>query len=293
MRSSPWTVVLAAGAGTRLASLTGGVPKQYWRRDGSPTLLEDTLARLRPLSSDSRTVVVADISHRAYFDADWWPRQRADVLYQPLNRGTAAGVIFPLTWVLDRDPDSTVVFTPADHGVDDLDAFHVGLERAMAHAARHDEVVLLAVEADQPAEDYGWIVPTKGHRTGIARVRSFVEKPARPHAEALLREGGAWNTMVTVARARVLADLFRTHMPELTHAFSALRARHGARWYGHLNDVYATLPSRDFSRDLMERARNLATYVWPATMGWSDLGTPDRLCGWGRRPRLAPRVAVA
>jgi choline kinase len=30
----PWTVVLAAGAGRRLAEVTGGVPKQFWRAAG-------------------------------------------------------------------------------------------------------------------------------------------------------------------------------------------------------------------------------------------------------------------
>jgi hypothetical protein len=34
----------------------------------------------------------------------------------------------------------------------------------------------------------------------------------------------------------------------------------------------------------MERAPGIATYIWPTTLGWSDLGTPDRLAAWDERP---------
>jgi hypothetical protein len=33
-------------------------------------------------------------------------------------------------------------------------------------------------------------------------------------------------------------------------------------------------------------ARDLSTYVWPASVGWSDLGTPERLRNW--QTRAAP-----
>src|SRR5690606_23822021 len=57
-RMTPWTVVLAAGAGRRLASVTGGVPKQFWRAAGGRSLLRQTLDRFAPLAPTSRTVVV-------------------------------------------------------------------------------------------------------------------------------------------------------------------------------------------------------------------------------------------
>ena len=64
MAPQTWTVVLAAGSGRRLASLTGGVPKQFWSPDGQPSLLAQTLARLAPLAPPSRIVIVVDQTHR-------------------------------------------------------------------------------------------------------------------------------------------------------------------------------------------------------------------------------------
>ena len=47
-----------------------------------------------------------------------------------------------------------------------------------------------------------------------------------------------------------------------------------------LDEQYPALPVADFSRDLLARASGLQAYVWPATIGWTDLGTPERLGTW-------------
>src|SRR6185503_15686864 len=99
MAGDVWNLVLAAGAGRRLASVTGGVPKQFWRRDGGPTLLEDTLTRTSPLASRARTVIVVDSTH-AHFITGSAAEAFERVVYQPTDRGTAAGVLFGLMNVL-------------------------------------------------------------------------------------------------------------------------------------------------------------------------------------------------
>jgi mannose-1-phosphate guanylyltransferase len=50
MLAVPWTIVLAAGSGRRLARITGGIPKQFWSPPGGTTLLEQTLRRMAPLA---------------------------------------------------------------------------------------------------------------------------------------------------------------------------------------------------------------------------------------------------
>lgn len=49
MMEDLWSVVLAAGQGRRLAAVTRGTPKQFWRADDRPSLLEETFERLAPL----------------------------------------------------------------------------------------------------------------------------------------------------------------------------------------------------------------------------------------------------
>jgi hypothetical protein len=65
------------------------------------------------------------------------------------------------------------------------------------------------------------------------------------------------------------------------------RASEQARF---LREWYAELPLSDFSRDVLTPSKNLCLYTWPVEMGWSDLGTPDRMSEWlalHRRPLAA------
>jgi hypothetical protein len=47
-----------------------------------------------------------------------------------------------------------------------------------------------------------------------------------------------------------------------------------------LRTQYDGLPLADFSRDLLGVSAGLFVRTWPTSMGWSDLGTPDRLARW-------------
>lgn len=277
-----WTVVLAAGAGRRLSSLTGSVPKQFWSGTGGLSLLEETVRRFKPVSDRERRVVIAAASHRRFLETSTAPW--GTTVYQPLDRGTAAGVLLSLTPVLRSEPDAIVVVTPSDHGVEDDGRFLEGIEAAIDAVAFGDHLVLFGVEPTADREDYGWILP--GHvspGTGFRRVAYFVEKPERSVAEQLLRDGAIWNTMVIAGRASTIRDLCFRHVPELRNVFKDAMSLTKDTGPGGLDALYHALPPRDFSRDVLGKAGDLLTYIWPVSMGWSDLGTPERMCDWLNR----------
>ncbi len=282
MRPGVWTVVLAAGAGRRLADVTGGVPKQFWSPDGTRSLLDDTLARLSPIAPPTRTVVIVDEAHRRFVGRAIRLRPGTTVLFQPRDRGTAAGVLLALTPVLDAAPDAAVVITPSDHGVADARRYRRDIQHAVAYVrSRPEAIVLFGVEPTTPSEDYGWITPGSGAPREWARpVTSFVEKPTRETAQQLMASGALWNTMVVVARARTLFDLYREHLPGLATVFAEALELPAPEREMFLSMQYPELPALDFSRHLLTQARGLETYAWPGTIGWSDLGTPERLRRW-------------
>jgi mannose-1-phosphate guanylyltransferase len=295
MATSLWAIVLAAGAGRRLASLTGGVPKQYWKPEGVQSLLESTIDRLGSLVVPERTITVVDETHREHLRGLERRDQLGAVLYQPMDRGTAAGVLLPLAAVVAQSPDAIVVITPSDHGIDGEACFRHGLRRAMTRVQSGvSQVVLFGTEPTAVTMDFGWILPG-GRCTGDAdflAVRSFVEKPPMHEALRLYSSGAVWNTMVVVARAGALIDLYRRLLP--FHADVILTA-HGLEAdmrQTFLQEWYRDLPPADFCRDLLSPARGLCLYTFPAEMGWSDLGTPERMTEWiwtttGRAPLTA------
>jgi mannose-1-phosphate guanylyltransferase len=288
-----WPIVLAGGSGRRLASVTGATPKQFWSLGTRPSLLEETMARVAPLAPATRTTVIVDRSHAPYLHTRAW--QAGRILYQPCNRGTAPGVLLALTPAFEATPDAIVLVTPSDHGIVRPAHFHVGIhEAASAVEPGAVDLVLFGVVPSEPSTDYGWITrgglydPSTGQR--LRHLAGFVEKPSATRARRLFEVRALWNTMIVVGRARALVRLYETWLPPLAGLFSQYVGLPHAQRDAFLADQYARLPASDFSRDVLTPARGLAVYTWPASIGWSDLGTPERLRRW-IGPRSTPCVA--
>jgi len=280
-----WALVLAAGDGARLGHLTRdasgrATPKQFCSVSGGPTLLEETIERAFAVADASRVVTVVAARH-----SRWWLHDTAslpgdNVVVQPLNRGTAPGILLPLLTIAARDRDARVVVLPSDHYVEREDTLRAAIRRAFDALERETEaVVLLGVSPDRPDTELGWILPQRISAAGIGNVERFVEKPPLPVASALQRGGGLWNSFIFVARAAALLDLYRRRLPRLLEQLSnaVARDRTGDRSTGAVDAAYAGLETRDFSRDILEPSSDALRVLPVAACGWSDLGTPERL----------------
>lgn len=277
-------IVLAGGSGCRVAAITERLsgrtmPKQFCRFGGPRTLIQETLARLAPLAPPHRTTVVTRDEYLDVAHAQLASFAEVAILGQPADRGTGAGLLRALVHVLERDPGAQVLVTPADHGIRDRAGYVRGIAVARA-ACELAPAVLLGVEANAPRTDYGWIVPGAEIAPGVRRVAAFVEKPALPEAEALAARGGLFSTMVLVAHARSLLRLFERARPGLAALFRPLATLPPLPRALHLGRAYSLLEPCDLSRDILARAGDLAVVRWPSAVGWTDLGTPERLAQW-------------
>jgi mannose-1-phosphate guanylyltransferase len=284
-----WGIVLAGGEGTRLASLTtrGGVavPKQFCTVNGGPTLLQLALRRAEQAAGRGRVSVVVAPEHRHWWEEDLQDCADVSVVVQPHNRGTAAGVLLPLTAVCGQDRDTTVFILPSDHWVADERILNREFQRAgHAVAAEPDTVVLLGIEPDAPDPGYGWILPGRSTAPGVFRIENFIEKPAPRTALELLAAGAVWNGFLIAARARTLCALYEKRLPALWHH---MRAALDADAHA----MYADLPRHDFSRDVLVGIEPLLRLLRVPECGWTDLGTPERVAALvgGARTLQAPR----
>lgn len=277
-----WVVVLAGGRGERLADITRGpdglaVPKQFCSFDGRRSLLAATLERAGRLAPPERQLVVVAEEHAA-----WWRRElahlpRANVLSQPLPRGTATGLLLPALDLLRRDPGAQLVVLPSDHWVADEDLLERALRAAGAASRLHGgRPVLLGIEPDRPDEGYGWILPGP-ELEASRRVLGFVEKPPRPRAAALMEQGALWSSFMLSTALRPLINGFDRALPALLSALRAGLAGAGPPDVEALRPVYARLPSFDFSRHVLEACPDEARVLPVPWCGWSDLGTPERV----------------
>jgi mannose-1-phosphate guanylyltransferase len=296
-RSNPWALVLAAGDGTRLRSLTTApsgatIPKQYCCLHDGPSLLEESIQRAHAVADEERTCVVVADQHRRWWQPVLAAHPADNVIVQPANRGTAHGILLPLLHIAGRDPDAKVVVLPSDHHVRLESVLAAVLREAVAALARRDDItLLLGFKPEYPDPELGYIVPGDADR-GMRRVVQFVEKPSTEAASALLERGALWNSFILAAGVRALLDMFRRCAPATLASMQDAVRRDGGETDGgaHVESLYRRLPTLDYSRDVLagEIAHLRVMPVPPC--GWTDLGTPRRVADALRD--MPPRVPM-
>jgi mannose-1-phosphate guanylyltransferase len=278
-----WALVLAAGEGSRLRSLTTSngvaVPKQFCSLNGGPSLLQDALHRAEAVVPQSRVCTIVAEQHRRWWESPLYHLPGANVVVQPQNRGTAIGILLPLLRLERRDPDARVVLLPSDHFVRDeptlARSLRLGLQ-SLSH--RSDEVVLLGITPEEPDPELGYIVPGFSDRDSAFGVQRFVEKPAAPLAGALVEQGAVWNSFIIAARLPALLGLYERRFPEVVARLrKAVDCDLVCRTGDAVVSAYERLPEIDLSRHVLEgQEPNLRVLPVPHC-GWSDLGTPRRV----------------
>jgi mannose-1-phosphate guanylyltransferase len=297
--SGRWAVVLAGGEGRRLRALTRHLygeerPKQYAALLGADSLLHQTLARVSRLVPPRRTVTVTLESHARYLEREVGYLHRTRLLSQPVDRGTAAGLLLPANWIHARDPDAVIAVFPADHFVGDDAAFIALVAEATRFiGGRPGSIVLLGVEPADPDPEYGWIevgerVPWVG-ASALHRVVRFCEKPSPEEARRLFADGCLWNTLVVVAQAATFVRAAEECVPSVQERLARVPAFIGtAHESWAIRHAYALLPTLDFSRAILEATSVPLAVLKAADLTWSDLGTPGRVARIRRKLDITP-----
>ncbi|HEX7375159.1 MAG TPA: sugar phosphate nucleotidyltransferase [Steroidobacteraceae bacterium] len=287
-QANPWAIVLAAGEGRRLSSLTTAngvaVPKQFCSLNGGPSLLQEALERAGRVAPPRRVCTIVAAQHRRWWSAPLAALPAENVIVQPENRGTAIGVLLPLLRLELRDPRGRVVLLPADHHVRDEDTLARTLRDA-SRQLRHDtgDLLLLGIEPDEADPELGYIVPA-AEAGEIRAVDRFVEKPVAALATDLVAQGAVWNSFIIVAQLQAMLRLYERRLPELvTELRRAVRRDAVTGTLAEVASYYADLPMLDFSRDVLEGQEDHLRVVTVPSCGWSDLGTPHRVAAALRR----------
>jgi mannose-1-phosphate guanylyltransferase len=285
-----WALVLAAGEGSRLRSLTTtasgvSIPKQFCSLGGGVSLLHAAIRRAQNIAPPERICAVVAEQHRRWWQALPLDLPAHNLIPQPRNRGTANGILLPLLHILRRDPDAVLLVLPSDHYVQREDVLASSMHRAVSELARDPHrVILLGIAPEEPDPELGYIV-AEGTDTGCIReVAEFIEKPSTAVARDLIARGGVWNSFIFAAHGRTLMSAFETSCPDLVGEMRAvLDSTDMKQRDARLAALYGHLPELDFSRDILQRRPSALRVLTVPPCGWSDLGTPRRVSDTVRR----------
>jgi len=268
MEKSLIPVILAGGKGERFWPLSRKHrPKQFLSLDGSgKSLLQATADRLSELAGSSQKLWVVTSAQLAQGVREQLPNLlEKNVLAEPEGRDTAPAVAWStLEIARTYGEDAVVGFFPADHWIEDQQAFQQTIAAAAQLASTEAAIVTLGITPNHPSTGYGYI--EQGEQTGtfgglpVYKVSRFTEKPDRETAQKFLATGRfSWNSGMFIFRAGVVLDELRTYAPEIIGPLEEKGV-----------EAYHQLPKKSIDYALMEKTQ--LAYVLPASFGWDDLG---------------------
>ena len=273
-------VILSGGSGTRLWPLSRrAYPKQFLALVDDATLLQSTAARLDDLSGGvdvASPLIVCNEAHRFLVAEQLRASGHAasNILLEPVGRNTAPALTLAALDVLAEDP--LLIVMPADHVVQDVEAFSRAVAAGLEHAAA-GKVVTFGIVPDSPHTGFGYIRAGDAVDEGVLALQGFVEKPDRATAEGYIASGDYfWNSGIFVLRASRWMTLIERFRPDIA---SAVRGAYEAGqrdldFYRAAQDAFAASPSDSIDYAVMEPLSQQAgeCLVVPLDAGWSDIG---------------------
>jgi mannose-1-phosphate guanylyltransferase len=218
-----YVLVLAGGRGERFWPWSRPErPKQLLPlASGGRTLLAATFERaLRVVQAPERVIVMTAMDLRS---ACQEACPGATVLGEPVARNTAPAIAAAAAGYVPSD--SAFAVMPADHAIDDVDAFVSDLELAFQVVEREPMLATFGIRPSGPDTNFGYVRRGAKLRDRVYRAAHFTEKPDRAKAEEYVKSGEyGWNSGIFVwRRARSSSTRSKRRSPSSRRRFVTFR----------------------------------------------------------------------
>jgi mannose-1-phosphate guanylyltransferase len=275
-----YPVILAGGRGTRFWPLSRKRrAKQLLALDGKQTMIQQTIARLRPLAPAKRFWIITNQDSQREIARQIPRLRRQQSIAEPVGRNTAPAIGLAAFILLRSHPDAVIGMFPSDQVIGDEKLYRQVLRKGIAIAAAGENIVVLGVRPTRAETGYGYIETSGKIECDSFHIRRFTEKPDAKRAAEFVAAGNYfWNSGMFLWSARTLANALREHLPKTALVLEHIAATFGTRKFaGTLRRLYPKCENISIDYAVLEprshKGKNSNIYCLPADFGWNDLGS--------------------
>ena len=236
-------------------------------------MLQETLKRTTGLD-ESAPVVVCNEEHR-FMVAEQLRQVDLEanaLILEPTGRNTAPAVALAALHALAEDPEALLLVLPADHVIQDVEAFVAAVDKAVP-MAQQGRLMTFGVVPTSPETGYGYIKCGDKAGDDLYDLERFVEKPDADTAAAYLESGSyLWNSGMFLLGAAAYLDELAAHAPEILKC--CREAMEGANrdmdFIRPEPAIFDSCPADSIDYAVMENTDRGG--VVSLDCGWSDVG---------------------
>lgn len=272
-------VIMAGGIGSRFWPMSSPqYPKQFIDVLGcGRTLLQLTFDRFKNVCPPENVWVVTSADYEALVKAQLPEIMHDHILLEPCRRNTAPCIAYVSWKIKAKSPNANVVVTPSDHIVMDVREFNRVVNSALEFTFDSDAIVTLGMKATRPETGYGYIEADLSMacpaNKEIYKVDAFREKPDIHTAQRYLQKKNYfWNAGIFIWNVSTIVNALRVYQPEMSQIFENIRPYYFTpKEQEMINADFSKCENISVDYAIMEKVDEI--YVFPASFGWSDLGT--------------------
>lgn len=262
------------------------LPKQFIDFLGTGrTLLQMSYDRIADIVPASNILIMTNERYASLVREQLPMLSAEQILCEPARRNTAPCVAWAAWHIAARDPEASMIVTPADHVITRDKEFERSVRAGLDFVENVDSLMTLGITPTRPETGYGYIQVGEHVRGDISKVKTFTEKPDLELAKVFLESGEFfWNSGIFLWRAKHILEAMRTYAPDVAAVFDSANMKvylDAAAEKEFIEQAYPGCKSISIDYAVMERANNV--YVETVTFGWNDLGT------WSALYDLSPK----
>jgi len=286
-------VILSGGSGTRLWPLSRKQhPKQYLSLADEQTMLQATIQRLQGLRGLADPVVVCNQEHR-FLVAEQLQQiniEKPTIILEPEGKNTAPAIAVAAHYITTKirghdlnsigikdrvplSPNSQLILVlPADHIIQDTQAFHQAIKIAIKQAEQN-KLTTFGITPTEPNTGYGYIEKSSEISEQTYKIKRFIEKPDQKTANSLLQANNyLWNSGMFLFTAQNYLKELNKYNPQISERCKqAVEQAKQDQDFLRLDPIsFSKSPTDSIDYAVMEKTENAV--VVPLNAGWNDIG---------------------